>query len=406
MNRLNFYFDRLVQPDDLNDVQENTENAIQNTVQGWLGSGILAGLSVTAHDPADLSVSVSTGAAWDSQGRRVYLPQSQDVDLSGNVTDQPRYVSVCIKYQRYEHNQQSDGYGQSVNFNQDDSYQVVTHAGTPADQPERPQVPDDEVLLADVLLPANATAIETSDIDTTRRAEYLTLAELQKQLAPVLHSVAQGNTQFYQIIRHGLGSLSLAVFVMPTQDPGGNLGNIVFIASANVLVFASTAADHDNPPSLTLDYLIVGKDSRAEQAVDVDSSETNHSVEILHGLPQDHFTAALSHLTEESSPEEVGEWWVSRDDGADTIQFTADMTDIFVAASELFDAIGTASFNGRDGTTINHTFAAANHQVFVAPIEDTDGDLGEVWVEKGNNQSVVKNSGGFRGQFVYVIKEL
>lgn len=64
---------------------------------------------------------------------------------------------------------------------------------------------------------------------------------------------------------------------------------------------------------------------------------------------------------------------------------------------------GAAQFNGTEGVIINHNKGDLNYYVLVLPSQDTQGYLGEVWVEKGEETLTIFNSGSSTATFDYTI---
>lgn len=64
---------------------------------------------------------------------------------------------------------------------------------------------------------------------------------------------------------------------------------------------------------------------------------------------------------------------------------------------------GESTFNSTSGRTITHSLGHTNYIVNIRPLEDTKGDLGDVWISKASNAFTVYNTGGFVGAFRYQI---
>jgi hypothetical protein len=62
---------------------------------------------------------------------------------------------------------------------------------------------------------------------------------------------------------------------------------------------------------------------------------------------------------------------------------------------------GESTFNSTAGRTITHNLGHTNYIVNIVPLEDTQGDLGDVFVSKAANVFTVYNTGGFTGAFRY-----
>ncbi len=62
---------------------------------------------------------------------------------------------------------------------------------------------------------------------------------------------------------------------------------------------------------------------------------------------------------------------------------------------------GESTFAGTGGKTISHSLGHNNYIVNVVPLQDTGGDLGDVFISKASNAFTIYNTGGFTGSFRY-----
>lgn len=62
---------------------------------------------------------------------------------------------------------------------------------------------------------------------------------------------------------------------------------------------------------------------------------------------------------------------------------------------------GESTFASTSGRTVTHSLGHTNYIVNVVPIQDTGGDLGDVFISKASNAFTVYNTGGFVGSFRY-----
>lgn len=74
-----------------------------------------------------------------------------------------------------------------------------------------------------------------------------------------------------------------------------------------------------------------------------------------------------------------------------------------LAALETQTLQGDLSYAGTTGVTVSHTLGTTNYTVNIMPIANTNGDLGDVYVNKAANAFTVYNTGGYRGQARYQI---
>ena len=64
---------------------------------------------------------------------------------------------------------------------------------------------------------------------------------------------------------------------------------------------------------------------------------------------------------------------------------------------------GESTFSGIAGKTVTHNIGHVNYLVDVMPLENTFGDMGDVFITKTANAFTVYNTGGFRGALRYQI---
>lgn len=62
---------------------------------------------------------------------------------------------------------------------------------------------------------------------------------------------------------------------------------------------------------------------------------------------------------------------------------------------------GESEFASTSGKTVTHNLGHINYIVNVVTIQDTGGDLGDVFISKAANAFTVYNTGGFTGSFRY-----
>lgn len=62
---------------------------------------------------------------------------------------------------------------------------------------------------------------------------------------------------------------------------------------------------------------------------------------------------------------------------------------------------GESVFASTSGKTVSHSLGNTNYIVNVISIQDTGGDLGDVYISKASNAFTVYNTGGFTGSFRY-----
>lgn len=72
-----------------------------------------------------------------------------------------------------------------------------------------------------------------------------------------------------------------------------------------------------------------------------------------------------------------------------------------LAAMETQTLQGDSTFAGLAGRTVTHNLGHTNYIVNIRALQDTQGDLGDVWIVRAANTFTVYNTGGFLGSFRY-----
>ena len=128
------------------------------------GEGVLTGLAVAAHTPADLGVQVGTGEALNTAGRHVFA-EATDLVIPAADVIHPRIDLICLA---------DDGTLEGPTEN-------ANLKGSPAAEPLAPSTPVGYIKLAEVTVDAEETEIAGADIEDTR---YLlpTLVSLDEAL--------------------------------------------------------------------------------------------------------------------------------------------------------------------------------------------------------------------------------
>jgi len=185
-NRRNFFFDQLVEEDELDAAFDGVEQADfnQNVDLGLIG--ITTGLAAAQHSPtADLTVDVAVGNAYDKQGRRLNVPSLQVVNLavdSNSVSTSvvnvgnSKIVSLFLRFKRNQGDQRTDGNAVTVYFVQDEGFEFFVEQGAEAVTPTPPALRNDSILLADITRTFGQTQIVNANISGTRREHQFVLA--------------------------------------------------------------------------------------------------------------------------------------------------------------------------------------------------------------------------------------
>lgn len=101
-----------------------------------------------------------------------------------------------------------------------------------------------------------------------------------------------------------------------------------------------------------------------------------------------------------NSIENLGEYWIeNKTDNNFTIKNTGSNNSspcnwaIIKKSNEDF-IIGSGTFNSTEGVNIEHNIDNSNYEVFITPIGNSEGSIGEYWIDsKKENSFIVKNTG-------------
>jgi len=194
VDRYDFFYRQKVTEAELDAALAAAERADWNLAADIGIFGIISGGVVVEADPVPNKTVDITGPmkAHDKTGRRVFLGAGINLDLSvdenGVPTDvtggdgRERWVSVFASFDRSLSDPRTDGAGQQIQFQQNESIKWVVRQGAEADNGLAAKVPLDDnlILLADVRRhqdigdPApDPNVIGNEHIDTTRRQAFV-----------------------------------------------------------------------------------------------------------------------------------------------------------------------------------------------------------------------------------------
>lgn len=108
--------------------------------------GVLSGLTVTAQEVPDMSVSVATGIVYDQYGYRHFVEGDTMAAIDADI-ENPRIDIIYLN----------------------GNYTVSYYPGTPAATPTAPELPANGTLIAEITVGANATSILSDNITDKRR---------------------------------------------------------------------------------------------------------------------------------------------------------------------------------------------------------------------------------------------
>jgi hypothetical protein len=232
VNKNNYYFNQMVVKEDLNGMQDHAEAADKNIVRDILGAGIISGLTVSPNNPADLQVKYAIGIAYDSYGNRIEVLNEGLSNCSSYAiqsADNERWLSIVARFARNSYNEQQDGEGITVLYNNDEYFQISVLPGAIASigNATKPAPAVGDVILADVRLYYGQINIVVNDISTTRTISFRT-----PQNVMLTHNSAQTlDHPDNSVIDAKIGNRTITDTNVPITDTNsltillGNLGN-------------------------------------------------------------------------------------------------------------------------------------------------------------------------------------
>lgn len=182
MDRLDWYYKRVVTEGDLDLRDDQVEAALQNLVLDSGAVGLRFGGDLVEASPTpNLTVELETPCGgYDQEGNRIYIASLDPIDISVDSdlvsTDvsgpgKERWVSVFVQYDVVLSDEQIDGNSNPVFFMRSASYRIIVIQGAEAD--EGLAVPTallpDALLLADILRYNAQTQILNEEIFLNRQ---------------------------------------------------------------------------------------------------------------------------------------------------------------------------------------------------------------------------------------------
>lgn len=180
MRKFNWYYRQKVGYEDMRALQDNLEEAIQNTILDLFATGFVSGGVVQPTSPASMSVQVTAGRGYDESGNRIFVPSVQTIDLSSyrpSTSGRERWVLVAARFKRVESDPRTDGHGTMVMYRSDPSFEIVVRAGSEAatGSAQKPAKQAGDVIRGYVRVYAGQSTVTASDISVAE-AENLTRA--------------------------------------------------------------------------------------------------------------------------------------------------------------------------------------------------------------------------------------
>lgn len=171
MNHQNFFSGQIIQPSELNAIQDAIDLAIAHTLGAFsLGDGPITGL-IPSPDGVSLVLPISAGAgvATDANGEKrwVRLVADNTIDLTAHrPVVNPKWVAVCVHHTVVNSYIRKDDSGADVNYLQTESSELVALEGLEGGG--KPDIPPDHVVICDILLTWAQAAVHVADLDRSR----------------------------------------------------------------------------------------------------------------------------------------------------------------------------------------------------------------------------------------------
>jgi len=184
MDRSDTFFGQLVSQGDLDQLLDDPEVADLAMVTDLGFTGVMTGLVASEHSPANMTLDVTGGTAYDPDGQRTYVPSTQTVNLAvdhASVTTavvtggNSKILSLYVKFARALSQPETDGTGTTIYYRRDESFAFYVKQGSEAVSPTPPSLEADGILLCDVTIAHGATTIVDGDISIARRQDLVVL---------------------------------------------------------------------------------------------------------------------------------------------------------------------------------------------------------------------------------------
>jgi hypothetical protein len=184
MDLFDWFFKQPVTEGEMDEAFDNAEQADQSIMNDQGLVGVMVNGDVAEHFPTpDLTVDIATPVvAYDQEGQRVFIPgtggvENVDVSVDSNAVStavagggNEKIVSVFIQFARALSNPRIDGNSATVDFNVDESFEIIVEQGAEAAPPATPPaLKADALLLCDITRTNGQTQIFNADIDLSRK---------------------------------------------------------------------------------------------------------------------------------------------------------------------------------------------------------------------------------------------
>ena len=239
MDRKEFWYGQVVDDDGaqngLNVALDDVENGLDNNVVDRGRWGKYDGLLPTQHSPtADMTVDVSSGVAYDKDGKRCNVPASQNVDFSGvtlPAAGKEKWVSLQLAHDIVQSDPWIDDLAVPGYWSHADSFEFVLVEGVEATPPAtKPALHASNILICDVKLVNAQTQILNADIDTDRCecAVINSGGEITRDLTPAqddYYALGTASRYFTTAYIKTLNITELGNDLLPSVDNTYDLGS-------------------------------------------------------------------------------------------------------------------------------------------------------------------------------------
>lgn len=235
MDRTQPFFRMRVGAADVVEWFDDVENAIWDVMKDTIGWGFLTGGAVVEHSPTpDLSVDVGQFLGYDQLGRRLYLASGDAPEVVNCAIDEvgattavttpgnEKTLALFVEFDRKLSDPRLDGNGVTVQYQVDEWFKVnvVQSAEAAVGTSVPPPLRNDQILIADVVLIYNQTAILNADIDQSRKEDFvydaLTGAVIAEKLGFMGRAFQPAN------ITAPAGTSKVVTTEMAGKTPGGD----------------------------------------------------------------------------------------------------------------------------------------------------------------------------------------
>lgn len=186
MDLYDLYFRQKITEGEFDDILAAVQQADWNQFTDINVIGVISGGVVSEHSPTpDLTVDATAPmTSYDQLGRRIYISGSgENVDCSEDEDGNPttvvgagnkKWLMLTAEFQRTLTDARVDGNGNTVYYDQAESFELAIVQGTEAGGGghAKPAAPSDRLILADIELSYGDTQIFNAAIYTTRRQDF------------------------------------------------------------------------------------------------------------------------------------------------------------------------------------------------------------------------------------------